>query len=213
MHVISVLFIGLLVSFLGQLPLGTMSLTSTQIAVEENFKNAWKYAIGVALAEMIYLRLVLSGVDWIVEHQLFYNLFSWLAVLLFFVLSVLSFVSAIRHKPNQKALLLRNNIDRFYLGLTMSAMNPAQIPFWFIWSTYVIELGGMNKSTFDYNLFTVGSGIGTMAGLILYMYGGVAIVKKMKDGTKKLNIIMCIIFLIAAFAQAYRIIFGNNIIK
>jgi len=37
MHFIIILLVGWLVSFLGQLPLGTMSITSTQIAVEENF--------------------------------------------------------------------------------------------------------------------------------------------------------------------------------
>ena len=56
-HIVTVILIGWVVSFLGQLPLGTMSLTATQIAVEENFKNAWKYAIGVTIIETVYLRL------------------------------------------------------------------------------------------------------------------------------------------------------------
>lgn len=74
---LSIFFIGWLVSFLGQLPLGTMSITSTQIAVQENFRSAWKYALGVAIVEIIYLRLTLSGVNWIIRHELFYN--YWLA--------------------------------------------------------------------------------------------------------------------------------------
>lgn len=206
MQYFTILFWGWLVSFLGQLPLGTMSLTCTQIAVEENYKNAWKYAIGVAIIEMIVLRLVLSGVDWILKNNTLYILLGWLAVVLFLALCVLSIISALKHKPNQKTLLLRNNIDRFYLGITMSAMNPAQIPFWFLWSTYVIDMGGMSKSTFDYNLFTIGSGVGTITGLALYMYGGTAIINKIKDGSKKLNYIMAIVFLIAAIAQTFRMI-------
>src|SRR5215471_12527292 len=54
-QILYIFFIGWLVSFLGQLPLGTMSITSTQIAVQENFRNAWKYALGVAIVEIIYL--------------------------------------------------------------------------------------------------------------------------------------------------------------
>ncbi len=60
------ILLGLIVSFLGQLPLGILSMTATQIAVQENFTIAWKYAVGVAIIEMIYLRFVLSGVQWII---------------------------------------------------------------------------------------------------------------------------------------------------
>lgn len=210
-HFLSVLFLGWLVSFLGQLPLGTMSITSTQIAVEENFKNAWKYAIGVALVEIIYVRLVLSGVDWITAHPLFYTIFGWLAVVLFLTLGVLSFITAIKQKQNDKALLLKNNLHRFWLGVSMSAVNAAQIPFWFIWSTYVIDLKGMNRTIFDYNFFTIGCGIGTLSGLALYIYGGHALITRIKNGTKKLNIFMGIIFIIAALAQAYRMLMVDGI--
>ena len=210
-HLIIVISIGWLVSFLGQLPLGTMSLTSTQIAVEENFKNAWKYSLGVALIEIIYLRLVLIGTNWVAAHQLFYKIFGWAAVVMFLVFCVLSFVSAIKHKEGNKPLLLKNNLNRFFLGISMSSVNIAQIPFWFIWSSYVVDLGGLDRTTIDYNFFTLGCGIGTISGLALYMYGGKAIINKVKNGTRILSIIMGIVFIIAALVQAYRMIFGNSL--
>jgi threonine/homoserine/homoserine lactone efflux protein len=210
-HLIIVISIGWLVSFLGQLPLGTMSLTITQIAVEENFKNAWKYSLGVALIEIIYLRLVLIGTNWVAAHQLFYKIFGWAAVVMFLVFCVLSFISAIKHKEGNKPLLLKNNINRFFLGISMSSVNIAQIPFWFIWSSYVVDLGGMDRTTIDYNFFTLGCGIGTISGLALYMYGGKAIINKVKNGTRILSIIMGIVFIIAALVQAYRMIFGNSL--
>jgi threonine/homoserine/homoserine lactone efflux protein len=210
-HIIIVILIGWLVSFLGQLPLGTMSLTSTQIAVEENLKNAWKYALGVALVEIVYLRLVLIGTNWVTEHQLFYEIFGWAAVAMFLVFSVLSFISAIKHKEGDKPLLLKNKVNRFFLGISMSAVNVAQIPFWFIWSTYVVDLKGMNRTTIDYNFFTLGCGIGTISGLALYMYGGKAIIDKVKNGARILSIIMAIVFIIAAIVQAYRMIYGNTL--
>src|SRR5690348_6791632 len=73
MHFVFICALGWLLSFLGQLPLGTISFTTTQIAVQENFSNARKFSIGVAIIEIIYLRLVLSGVDWIMEHKLFFS--------------------------------------------------------------------------------------------------------------------------------------------
>lgn len=210
-HIFIAISIGWLVSFLGQLPLGTMSVTATQIAVEENFRNAWKYAIGVALIEIVFVRLVLSGVDWIVNHQLFYNIFGWSAVALFLGLGIVSFRAAFKQKEGEKPPLLKNNLDRFWLGISMSAMNVAQIPFWFVWGTYVIDLGGISKTNVDYNLFTIGSAIGTITGLALYIYGGHALVTKLKNGKKKLSIIMGVVFVIAALAQAYRMIFSKGL--
>lgn len=207
MHILFILFIGWLVSFLGQLPLGTMSITATQIAVQENFNNAWKYSIGVALVEIIYLRLVLSGVDWILQHQLFFLILGWLTVVVFLVLGTLSFIAAQKQSENKKALLLNNKLDRFLLGASMSALNPAQIPFWFIWSSYLMQIKVLQQEFSEYNFFTIGCGIGTIIGLVVYMYGGNWLITKMKTSNKTLNTVMGIIFIIAAIAQLYRMLF------
>lgn len=211
MNSIIIFLEGWLVSFLGQLPLGTMSITSTQIAVQENFRNAWKYSFGVAIVEIIYLRLTLSGVDWILQHKLLFIILGWITVVLFLVLGFISFVTAFKQQSEKKAVLLENNLSRFFLGLSMSALNPAQIPFWFIWSSYLINDGSLPTDVSSFNLFTIGCGTGTIAGLALYMYGGNWIIKKMNAGTRILNIIMGCVFIIAALAQLYRMIRGDII--
>lgn len=205
MQVISGLTLGLILSFLGQLPLGTMSLTATQIAVQENFRDAWKYSMGVALVEMIYLRLVLSGMQWIFSHPLIFSIFNWVTILLFAVLGFLSFMHAHRQEKGGKALLLRNRMNRFFLGVSMSALNPAQIPFWFIWTGYFIQSGWLKPDFMEFNFFTIGSGFGTLAGLAVYIYGGNWLVTKMKTSHRTLNKIMGIIFIIAALTQLYRV--------
>src|SRR5664279_3492513 len=106
-------FLGILLSFLGQLPLGTISITATQIAVQENFRNAWKYSIGVMLIEMVYLRLVLSGMQWIIGHQTLFIIFNWITVLLFAIFGVLILIAAQKQGTEKKALLLNNHLNRF----------------------------------------------------------------------------------------------------
>lgn len=207
MHTAFVIFIGWTVSFLGQLPLGTMSITSTQIAVEENFTNAWRYTFGVAIVEIIYLRITLSGVDWIMQHPVFYKTLGWLTVVFFVALAILSFVSVKKDAPEKKTMLLNNKLDRFILGLTMSALNPAQIAFWFVWSSYLLSINVLYSGTTEFNLFTLGCGSGTIAGLALYIYGGNWLVTKMGTSNKTLNLIIGVIFVIAALAQLYRMIF------
>ncbi len=211
MHLLFVLLLGWLLSFLGQLPLGTMSITSTQIAVQENFANAWKYAVGVTIVEMLYLRVVLSGVDWIMQHQLFFAVLGWLTVVIFLVLGVISFITANKQQADKKALLLNNNINRFWLGMSMSMLNPAQIPFWFIWSSYFLDIKLLHTGYTEFNIFTVGAGLGTLVGLAVYMYGGNWLITKMNTSNKTLNKVMGIIFVIAALAQLYRMLYKEVI--
>ncbi|HEY4154631.1 MAG TPA: LysE family transporter [Puia sp.] len=205
MHLLFTILLGFGLSFLGQLPLGTMSITATQISVQENFGNAWKYTVGVSLIEMAYLRLVLSGVQWIMQHKLFFSILNWITLVFFLGLGVWSFISAQKQDAGKKALLLNNRINRFMLGVSMSALNPAQIPFWFIWSGYFLDSGWLSSGSVSFNWFTLGCGLGTVAGLALYMYGGNFLVTKMHTSNKTLNKIMGVVFIIAAIAQFYRL--------
>jgi threonine/homoserine/homoserine lactone efflux protein len=197
-------FLGLIISLLGQLPLGTISMTATQIAVQENFRNAWKFSVGIALIEMLYLRVVLSFMQWIISHQLVFMIFNWITIALFAGLGIISLMAARKQEKEKKALLLNYPLNRFLLGLSMSALNPAQIPFWFIWTGYFINQGLLKSGFAEFNLFTLGSGIGTLGGLIIYIYGGNWLVKKMNTSNRTLNKLMGIIFIVAAVAQLYR---------
>jgi threonine/homoserine/homoserine lactone efflux protein len=206
MQYLSIFFLGMILSFLGQLPLGTINMTAIQIAVQEHFRKAWKYSMGIALVEMIYLRLILSGMQWIIQNRLLFSLFNWLTILFFGVLGVLGFISAQKQSPDQKALLLNNRLDRFLLGMSMSALNPAQVPFWVIWSGYFLNQGFLKPGFTYFNIYTLGTGLGTLGGLVLYLYGGNWLVTKMKTSNRTLNKMMGIVFFLAALAQLYRVL-------
>ena len=202
-----ILFIGFLVSFLGQLPLGNMSFTSTQICIQEGFAKAWQFAIGVAIVEMIYLRFALTGMDWVVNHRVWFMALGWLTVVMFFILGILAFLTARKQEGEKKALVLNNKMHRFILGLMMSALNPLQIPFWFLWTSTFIQAKILPVETFAFNVFTVGAGTGTLTGLAVYIHGGNWLVTKMKTSNRTLNKVMGIVFLITALIQLYRMVF------
>jgi threonine/homoserine/homoserine lactone efflux protein len=199
--------LGFLVSFLGQLPLGNMSFTSTQICLQEGFKKAWQFAIGVALIEMVYLRFALTGMDWVTQHRTWFLVLGWVTVVLFLVLGVLAFFTAKNQTGDKKSLVLNNKLHRFILGLMMSALNPVQIPFWFLWTTTLFQMGLLPIQPIAFNIFTVGAGLGTIGGLAVYIHGGNWLVTKLNASNKTLNKIMGIIFILTALLQLWRIIF------
>ena len=207
MELIKTLFIGSLISFLGQLPLGNMNLTATQISVQENFKSAWKYGSGIVLVEIIYLRLALTGMDWVVEHKQLFTIMGWVTVVMFIALGVMAFVIARKQTSAKKGLLLNNKMNRFLLGVVVSGINPAQIPFWFLWSTQLIDSKVLEPTTSQFNLFTAGAGLGSLAGLAVYIHGGKWIINKMKTSNRKLNVFMGIVFILAGLFQLYNMLF------
>lgn len=209
---IEVFCTAMLISFLGQLPFGNMNLTATQLAVQEGYKNAWKYSIGIVIIEMIYLRLALTAMDWVVENQLIFKIMSWLTVVVFLALGIISLVIAQKQTKEKKGLLLNNKLDRFLLGVSVSAINPVQIPFWFIWSTQLINSHVLQTTAIHFNLFTGGAAVGSIGGLIVYMYGGRWVIHKMKASNKQLNIFMGVVFILAALWQLYNILYKPGIL-
>jgi len=204
-----VFFSALLISFLGQLPFGNMNLTATQLAVQEGFRKAWLYGIGIVLIEMIYLRISLTAMDWVVEHKLIFTIMGWITVVLFLTLGILSLVVARKQVKEKKGLLLNNKLNRFVLGVSVSAVNPAQLPFWFIWSTNMINSGILKTTFADFNFFTTGAAVGSLAGLGVYIYGGRWLISKMKASNKQLNTFMGIVFILAALLQLYNMFFNE----
>ena len=209
-EILKVFFIGSLISFLGQLPLGNMNLTATQLSVQENYRNAWKYGLGIVLVEIIYLRLALTGMDWVVEHKVLFTIMGWLTVVVFIGLGVLAFVMARKQTSAKKGLLLNNNMNRFLLGVVVSGINPAQIPFWFLWSTQLLNSNVILPTTAQFNLFTAGAGLGSLAGLAVYIHGGKWIITKLKTSNKGLNIFMGFVFILAGLLQLYNMLFKNQ---
>ena len=209
-ELLKVFFIGFLISFLGQLPLGNMNLTATQLSVQENLHNAWKYGLGIVLVEIIYLRLALTGMDWVVEHKQLFKIMGWLTVILFVALGVLAFVMARKQTSAKKGLLLNNKMNRFLLGVVVSGINPAQIPFWFLWSTQLLDSKLLMPTTGQFNLFTAGAGLGSLAGLAVYIHCGKWIITKLKTSNRALNIFMGIVFILAGLFQLYNMLFKKN---
>lgn len=201
------LFIAFGISFLGQIVLSNMNMTATQLSVQEGYRKAWYFGLGVAIVEIIYLRFALTGMDWVAQHKLLFKILGWVTVAVFFILGVVAFATAKKQTVEQKSILLQNKLHRFILGASMSALNPVQIPFWFLWSTQLIQNNVLEINTLNFNVFSIGAGLGTLAGMSIYIYGGNWAITKMKTSNRTLNLIMGCVFFITALIQLYRVIY------
>lgn len=209
MGLAKVFFWGMVVSFLGTLPLSTLNIAAMQISMQESIRNAMYFSLGTIFTEMIYVRIALVGISWVKKQK---NLFKWLEWLTFAIvlaLAIGSFIAA--GKPHEaKNVILNNNMNRFALGLLLSAITPMHIPFWFGWSTVLFTKKILKPVTSYYNVYIIATGIGTFIANCLFIFGGKYIVEKLNANQNTLNWIIGGIFAITAIIQLLKILLHKD---
>src|SRR3979411_3031652 len=122
-HLIKIFFWGMVMSFLGSLPLGTLNVTAANITVKEGSGASWVFSLGSMVAEVTLVRLGLTFMTWIYQHQKLFKFFQWLTILLLLILSIASIIAAVKSTGMGYALP-GNTKHPFWLGGLLSATNP-----------------------------------------------------------------------------------------
>ena len=204
--IVRIFFWGLMISFLGSLPLGTLNIAAMQIGIQESIKNAIYFSLGSLLVEMIYVRISLIGVDWIRKQAKLMKAMEWFTLIIILALATGSFIAAAAKGHSAKNVFLENNMHRFLLGMFMCAINPVQIPFWFGWSTVLFTKRILEPVKAQYNIYIVGIGLGTMAGNCVFIFGGKWLVQRIANSQQYLNWVIGGIFTLTALIQAIKMI-------
>lgn len=204
--IVTIFFWGMLISFLGSLPLGTLNVAAMQIGIQESIKDAIYFSFGSLLVEMIYVRISLVGIDWVRKQGKLMKMMEWITLLIIVALATGSFIAAAKGGGETKNILLQNNMHRFLLGMFMCAINPVQIPFWFGWSTVLFSKKILEPKPNQYNSYIVGIGLGTLMGNCVFIFGGQWLVKRIANSQQYLNWVIGGIFAITALIQLWRMI-------
>lgn len=206
MHsLVKIFFTGMLVSFLGSLPLGTLNVAAMQISVTDGIEPALWFSLGSLTAEIVYVRISLVAMDWVRKQEKIFKALEWVTLLIVLALAISSFYAAL-HPSVEKNVILSSTLHRFWLGLTMSAVNPVQIPFWFGWSTVLFTKKVLLPRNDHYNVYIIGIGLGTLLGNGVFIFGGQIIAERLKNNQHILSWIIGGIFTITALIQLWKIV-------
>jgi threonine/homoserine/homoserine lactone efflux protein len=206
MHpLLKILFTGMLVSFLGSLPLGTLNIAAMQISISEGVAAAMLFSAGSLLIEIIYVRISLVAIDWIRKQEKILKALEWVTLLIVIALAVSSFYAAL-HPGVKKNFVLSSSLPPFILGVVMCAVNPVQIPFWFGWSTVLFSKKVLLPRPDHYNSYIVGIGIGTFIGNCIFIFGGMLIASKISNNQHIVSWVIGGIFAVTAIIQLWKII-------
>ena len=201
---------GLVISFLGSLPLGTLNIAAMQLGIYESIQNAMLFSLGSLLIEMVYVRISLVGINWIQKQQRLMDIMQWITFGIIVALACFSFYAAMQTTSNAANQgtnpYLNINVNRFLLGMGLCAINPVQIPFWFGWSTVLFSKKILEPVNKQYNIYIIGIGLGTLAGNCVFIFGGKWLVSRIANSQQYLNWFIGGIFAITALITLYKIL-------
>lgn len=205
MPFIKVFFWGILISFLGTLPPSPLNLTAMQISLQEGVRYAMYFSFGTIISEITYVRIGIVGLNWLRKQKKIFKWTEWITLALIIALAFGSFYASSAGNLSGN-ILLNNNINRFALGILMSALTVMHIPFWFGWSTILFAKKVLRAHTLFYNIYIVAIGAGTFLANCIFIYGGLYIVKKISNSQHVINLILGWVFVLTAIMQLAKII-------
>lgn len=201
---LKIFFTGMLISFLGSLPLGTLNVAAMQISVSDGITAAVLFSAGSLLAEIIYVRLSLVAMDWIRKQERIFKILEWVTLIIVLALAATSFYAALHPSKGGENVILSSKLPKIVLGFTMSAVNPVQIPFWFGWSTVLFTKKILLPRSDHYNTYIIGIGIGTFIGNLVFIFGGQLIADRINNNQHILNWVIGGIFALTALIQIWK---------
>ncbi|MDI9357656.1 MAG: LysE family transporter [Phycisphaerales bacterium] len=207
---IALLLIGLVISFVGNLPLGFINITVIQIAIQWGALDAFIFSLGATCTEIFLVYCSLLFINKILQLKWIIKLLDIIGILFLFILSAYAFYAI--HEGNAHALSTakKPSMPLFLWGILISAINPMAIPFWFGWSSILFSKKILKPTHKNYQIYVTGIGIGSLLSLGLFIVSGKWIYKLLSNHLFILNAIIGSCFLIIACLQAYKFLFKTH---
>jgi len=199
---------GMVVSFIGSVPLGYLNIIGSNIYMADGAAHLLFYLLGIIAIEAIVIAITLYFAKWLIQKK---KLIFWLEMttVLFLVFLAGNFYLA-SESPEQTNLITpigKTWTGVFIFGVVMSALNVIQLPFWAGWNVYLLANGYIQESKLSAILYLIGALSGTMAGMTVF-----AIVVSKASGAAspflegKMHLLIPILFLSLAALQVLKMV-------
>ena len=165
--IVQVFIAGLIFSFLGSIPPGTMNLAVLQLGLEQKIKTALRFSLAVAIIEYPYAWIAVEFEDWITSSPVIIENFQLITAIVMTVIGLFTIWSA--RKPSDFSV--RFNESGFRRGLVLSILNPMASPFWIGITAYLKAQEWIDLSTAGLlHSYVFGTSVGVLLLLILFTF-------------------------------------------
>ena len=167
---------------------------------------AFWFAFGCMIVEVIYVRISLSAMNWVTRNNKILKLMTYIILFITIAFATVSFVAAFRSSSTTgDDFKITSTFGAFILGLALSAINPAQIPFWFGFSALLQSKKILLPDRYFFGIYMAAIGVGSMMASFIFIYAGQFMIKGIGENNLVINIVVGSCFAIAALVQTIRI--------
>jgi len=178
MMLLQVFLVGLLFSFIGSIPPGTLNLAVLQLGMEYKIKTALRFSLAVAIIEYPYAWIAVVFEDWVTSSPLIIENFQLITAIVMTILGLFTLWSA--RKPSEFSV--RFNESGFRRGIVLSILNPMAIPFWIGITAYLKAQNWIDLSSQTLvHSYVLGTSVGVMILLILFTFLAKKVAPYVKD--------------------------------
>ena len=178
MMLLQVFLIGLVFSFIGSIPPGTLNPAVLQLGMEYKIKTALRFSLAVAIIEYPYAWIAVVFEDWVTSSPIIIENFQLITAVVMTVLGGFTLWSA--RKPSEFSV--RFNESGFRRGIVLSILNPMAIPFWIGITAFLKAQNWIDLSSqILIHSYVFGTSVGVMILLALFTFLAKKLAPYVKD--------------------------------
>ncbi len=197
--------IGMVVSFIGSIPLGSVNLSVLQTTLDRGIKAGLIFALGATIVELAYSYIAIKFSAYLLANRDVELYIQLVAIPAFVTLSLYSFNK--KSRPADKPKVAGNKKSNFFKGVLIGLVNPLQIPFWVAYGTYMLSNNWIKNDSALLNFFVLGIICGTSLLLTLVVLGGNKLDKQFNLTRYNMDKAIGILFMGLAVFQTVKLVF------
>ena len=200
------IFVGLLVSFIGSIPLGYLNIIGFEIYSKFGIKSLIFYLLGVISVEVFVIYFTLIFAKKLVSNKKLMKAIDYFAIVFLFVLAYSFYAHANQTSGSQNDLEKYIMYSPYLIGLLLNCVNFLQFPFWTGWNLYLMNGNYIEVENKLKYFYVAGTATGTFLGMLIL----VLILNNLSQNTTFFSqyvipVIIPLFFIVLAFIQMYKV--------
>ena len=201
---------GLAISFFGSMAPGTLNMTTLQVSAFDSVQSALWFAFGAVIIEMLYAAFAVTLLHRIKIPMKWKETAEWL-----FVIGLMSYGGYVLYSQFFNATTptiekVSFSGSAFLFGMSLSFVNPFQVPFWMFWGTLLKQRNILDQSATSILMYTMSAGIGAFSLLAVYAILGGENRQWINAHQFEFMVFYGSVFLLLGILQAWRSAMGNR---
>ena len=196
-ELITLFLTGLIVSFLGSVPPGTINVTAMQLALAGDKRSAYSFSIAASIVEFFYAIIAVNFQLLLTKNTVINSKFQIITAFALVIIGLYNFFQKASNSSTKK--LVQGGFGK---GILLGIANPLCIPFWLGITAYLQSNDLITIVGWNYMSYALGISLGTLF-LLIFVIRLTRLFEKYRNNTLIVYKIPGVIFTIMGIYTFY----------